>query len=205
VKLRFIDWIWHVRGKLALAPGQSSEDAFDRLDPLFRQAGTSDERTSDTLVFTKKNQAAQDTMSVFDGGALQIEKSVGGSVLRYNLTSKALLFCFLASPLFLVIAQSTVFIGTFEKPTPHEKKKHADMPMNPIDKALGAPQPDKSKKDDPDEDKKLSPKAAYIFSGIFAILYVVGRILEDRLIKAQFKKSLLAAPHGRSRQESRSM
>ena len=132
-------------------------------------------------------------MSVFDGGKLQIDKSVGGSVLRYHLTSRALLFCFLASPLFLGIAQFTVVIKQFEEPTPHEEKKHADIPMNPIDKALGAPEPDNSKKDDADEEKKLSPKAAYIFSGIFAVLYVVGRILEDRLMKVRFKKSLLDA------------
>jgi hypothetical protein len=192
LNLRFIDWIWHVRDNHALPPGQSSEDAFDRLDPLFRQTGTSYQRTNDTLIFSKKNQAAQDKMSVFDGGALQIDKSVGGSVLRYHLTSRALLFCFLASPLFLGIAQITVVISNFEKPTPHEEKKHADTPMNPIDKALGAPEPDNSKKkEDKDDDKKLSPKAAYIFSGIFAILYVVGRILEDRLMKARFKKRLL--------------
>ncbi len=191
MNLRFIDWIWHVRDSLALAPGQSSEDAFDRLDPLFRQTGTIYQRTNDTLIFSKKNPAAQDKMSVFDGGALQIDKSGGGPVLRYDLTSRALLFCFLASPLFLGIGQFTVVINKFEKPTPHEEKKHADMPMNPIDKALGAPEPDNSKKDDADEDKKLSPKAAYIFSGIFAILYVVGRILEDRLMKARFRKSLL--------------
>jgi len=43
-------------------------DAFDRLDPLFRQTGTSHERTDDTLVFRKKDQAAQDKMSIFDGG-----------------------------------------------------------------------------------------------------------------------------------------
>jgi len=193
VNLRFIDWIWHVRDSLALAPGQSSEDAFERLDPLFRQTGTSYQRTNDTLIFRKKNQAAQDKMSVFDGGELQIDKSVGGSVLRYHLTSRALLFCFLASPLFLGIAQVTVVLSHLEKPAPDEEKKHEDMPMNPIDKALGAPEPDKSKKD-ADDDKKLSPKAGYIFSGIFAILYVVGRILEDRLIKARFKKSLLADP-----------
>jgi hypothetical protein len=192
VNLRFIDWIWHVRDSLALAPGQSSEDAFDRLDPLFRQTGTSYQRINDTLIFRKKNQAAQDKMSVFDSGELQIDKSVGGSILRYHLTSRALLFCFLAGPLFLGIAQITVVISQFEKPAPDEEKKPADLPMNPIDKALGAPEPDKSKKDDPDE-KKLSPKAGYIFSGIFAFLYVVGRILEDRLIKARFKKSLLSA------------
>ncbi len=193
MKLRLIDWIWHVRDSLALTPGQSSEDAFDRLAPLFRQTGTSYQRTNDTLTFSKKNQAAQDKMSVFDGGALQIDKSVGGPVLRYDLTSRALLFCFLASPLFLGIAQLTVVISNFEKPTPHEEKKQADMPMNPIDKALGAPEPDNSKKEDADKDKKLSPKAAYLFSGIFAILYVVGRVLEDRLMKARFRKSLLEA------------
>jgi hypothetical protein len=191
VSLRLIDWIWRVRDSLALAPGQSSEDAFARLDPLFRQVGTSYERTNDTLIFSKKNQPAQDKMSVFDRGVLQIEKGVDGSVLRYDLTSKTLLFCFLASPLFLGIAQLTVVISHFEKPAPHEEKKHADPPMNPIDKFLGAPEPDKSKKPDSDEDKKLSPKAAYIFSGIFAFLYVVGRILEDRLMKARFRKSLL--------------
>jgi len=193
VNLRFIDWIWHVRDSVELAPGQSGEDAFDRLDPLFRQTGTSYQRTNDTLIFSKKNQASQDKMSVFDGGALQIDNGVGRSVLRYNLTSRALLFCFLAAPLFLAIAQFTVVISHFDKPTPDEEKKHTDIPMNPIDKALGAPEPDNSKKDDADDDKKLTPRAAYIFSGIFATLYVVGRILEDRLIKARFRKSLLQA------------
>jgi len=191
VNLRFIDWIWNVRGSLALAPGQSSDDAFARLDPMFRQSGTSHQRTNDTLIFSKKSQAAQDKMSVFDGGALHIDTSVGGSVLRYHLTSRTLLFCFLASPLFLGIAQLTLVVNHFEKPIPHEEMKHADVPMNPIDKALGSPEPDHSKKDDADDDKKLSPKAAYIFSGIFAILYVVGRILEDRLVKARFRKSLM--------------
>jgi hypothetical protein len=197
VNLRFIDWIWNVRGSLALAPGQSSDDAFDRLDPLFRQTGTSHQRTNDTLIFSKKDQAAQDKMSVFEGGALRIDKGVAGSVLRYHLTSRALLFCFLAPLLFLGIAQFTTVISKYDKP-PHEAvKKPTAMPMNPIDKALGAPAPDNSKKDDEDgpgkKGKKLSPKPAYIFAAIFATLYVVGRILEDRLVKALFKKSLLEA------------
>ena len=191
MNLRFIDWIWNVRDTLALDPRQSSEEAFGRLDPLFREPGTNCQRTDDTLIFSKKNQGAQDKMAVFDGGSLQIDRSVDGAVLRYHLTSRALLFCFLAAPFFLGIAQVTKVIGNFEKPAPHEEKKHPDVPMNPIDKALGAPEPDKSKKDEAKEDKKLSPTAAYIFAGIFAILYVVGRILEDRLIKARFKSSLL--------------
>jgi hypothetical protein len=196
MNLRFIDWIWHVRGSLALAPGQMSNDVFDRLDPLFRQTGTSHQRTNDTLTFTKKDHAAQDKMSIFDGGVLRVDKGVAGSVLRYHLISRALLFCFLAPLLFLSIAQLTVVIAKYDKP-PHEAtKKHAAMPLNPIDKALGAPAPDNSKKDDADsgkKGKKLSPKPAYIFAGIFASLYVVGRILEDWLIKARFKKRLLQA------------
>jgi hypothetical protein len=195
VNLRFIDWIWHIRGSLALAPGQLSDDAFDRLDPLFRQTGTSHQRTNDTLTFSKKDHAAQDKMSIFDGGALRIDKGVAGSVLRYHLISRALLFCFLAPLLFLGIAQFTIVINKFEKPPAEAPKKHAVMPMNPIDKALGAPAPDTSKKADADaagkRGKKPSPKPAYIFAGIFATLYVVGRILEDRLIKSLFKKRLL--------------
>jgi hypothetical protein len=196
VNLRYIDWIWHVRGSLALAPGQLSSDVFDRLDPLFRQTGTSHQRTNDTLTFTKKDHAAQDKMSIFDGGVLRIDKGVAGSVLRYHLISRALLFCFLAPLLFLSIAQLTVVIAKYDKP-PHEaEKKHAATPLNPIDKALGAPAPDNSKKGDDGpgkKGKKLSPKPAYIFAGIFAALYVVGRILEDRLIKTRFKMRLLQA------------
>jgi hypothetical protein len=198
VNLRFIDWIWHIRGSLALAPGQSGDQAFDRLDPLFRQTGTSHQRTNDTLTFRKKDQAAQDKMSVFDGGILRIERGAAGAVLRYHLTSRALLFCFLAPLLFLGIAQFTIVVVKHQKPSTDaakSKKKDAQMPMNPIDKALGAPAPEKPKKDGADKaegkDKKPSPTPAYVFAAIFACLYVLGRILEDRLIKARFKKRLL--------------
>ncbi|CAN5165979.1 hypothetical protein BH10PSE12_BH10PSE12_24960 [soil metagenome] len=204
MNLRFIDWIWHVRGSLALAPGQSGDEAFDRLDPLFRQTGTSHERTHDTLTFRKKDQAAQDKMSVFDSGVLQIEKGVVGPVLRYKLSSRILLFCFLAPLLFLGFAQLTVAVGKLEKPSTEaadkakkSSKKDAELPQNPIDKALGAPAPEKPKKDskdkDKDKDKKPSPTPAYVFAAIFATLYLLGRILEDRLVKTLFKKKLLGA------------
>lgn len=195
---RFFDWIWHIRGSLALAPGQSSDDAFDRLDPLFGEYGTSHERTGETLTFRKKDQAAQDKMSVFDGGVLRIERQATGSVLRYHLTSRALLFCFLAPLLFLAFAQFTVVIGKYEKPPAENaardaEKKKAEVPMNPIDKALGAPAPEKPGKDDKDKskDKKHSPTSAYVFAAMFAALYVVGRVFEDRLVKALFRKRLL--------------
>ncbi|MBT2134171.1 hypothetical protein KK137_07485 [Croceibacterium sp. LX-88] len=210
MNLRFTDWIWHVKGSLALAPGQSSDEAFDRLDPLFREPGTSHKRTGDTLTFRKKDQAAQDKMSIFTDGILQIERGVSGLVLRYHLTSRALLLCFLAPLLFLGFAQLTVAIGILDKPTAEElakekkkeeeeEKKIAARPLNPIDKFLGAPAPDKPKKDKGKDKKKKgeeedhgpSPMPAYVFAGIFAALYIGGRILEDRLVKSLFRKRLL--------------
>ncbi len=67
--------------------------------------------------------------------------------------------------------------------------------MNPIDKMLGAPAPDTSKKDDEEggggkKGKKLSATPAYVFVGIFSALYVIGRILEDWLMRRLFRKAL---------------
>ncbi|CAN5215327.1 hypothetical protein BH11PSE5_BH11PSE5_24770 [soil metagenome] len=208
MNLRFIDWIWHIRGSMPLVPEQSSEEAFDRLDPLFRQRGTSHERTYDTLTFRKKAQAPQDKMSIFDDGVLRIEKGEGGSVLRYNLTSRALLLCFLAPLLFLGFAQLTIVMGNQKSSTEasdkakKEEKKEPELKLNPIDKFLGAPEPEKPKKDDKkkgkdkdkdkddEKDDKPSPTPAYVFAAIFATLYIVGRILEDWLIKRLFRRKL---------------
>ncbi|WP_367279836.1 hypothetical protein [Blastomonas sp.] len=203
INLRLLDWIWNIRGSVPLAPGQSSDEAFARLDPLFQQPGTTYERTGDTLVFAKKDQAAQDKMSIFDAGALQIEPGAGGAVLRYRMASRALLFCFLAPLLFLAFGQLTVAVGKFagpdteaaEKDKKDEKKKDVVRELHPIDKFLGAPAPEKPK-DDKKEEKKdhsHSPTAAYVFAAIFAALYAAGRILEDRLIRSLFRKRLHAA------------
>ena len=77
MNLRFIDWIWHIRGTLPLPAGQSTGEAFARLEGLFGQAGTSHELAGDSLTFSKKDQAAQDKMSVFDSGVLRIEVAKG--------------------------------------------------------------------------------------------------------------------------------
>jgi hypothetical protein len=206
VNLRYVEWIWHVSGSLPLPPGQSNDQAFDRLEPLFNQPGTSHQRTADALTFVKKNQAAQDKMSVFDGGVLQIDRSDPGPALHYRLTSRALLYCFLAPLFFLAIGQLTITLARFEKPpadaaksagkakTPD--KKDVLVPLNPIDKYLGAPAPEKPKKDDPDgpgHRKKAKATAAYVFAAIFATLYLVGRVLEDRLVRNLFRKALLNA------------
>lgn len=211
MNLRYIDWIWHIRGTLALIPGQSSDEAFDRLDPLFRESGTSHERTNDTLTFRKTNPGAQDKMSIFDGGALRIEHDAGGPVLRYHLTSRALLFCFLAPLLFLAFAQLNLAIGILDKPSAEEaaaekkkaeeeeEKRLAERAQNPIDKFLGAPAPEKPEEEDDDkeeeeEDEGPSPTPAYVFAGIFAALYVGGRLLEQWLIKSVFRKRLSGEP-----------
>lgn len=206
MNLRYIDWIWNIRGNLALAPGLSGNEAFDRLEPLFLETGTSHERSGDTLTFTKKDPAAQDKMSVFDRGVLKIEAGETGPELRYSLTSKALLFCFLAPLLFIGLAQLTVAFGKTEKPkdeaastsgkssdgTKKPEKKDKVLKLHPIDVALGAPAPEKPKKDKAEEGKKKpSPTAGYVFAGIFATLFLVGRILEDQLVRSLFNKRLM--------------
>lgn len=217
MNLRFIDWIWHIRGSLALAPGQSGDEAFDRLDPLFQKGGTRHERSGDTLTFSKKDQAAQDKMSIFDSGTLTVEPGEAGgagAVLRYNLKSKALLFCFLAPLLFLSFAGLNMALGELHRPKTEQakkaaeakekaeeekKKKKAEVPMNPVDKFLGAPEPEKpkdkekgkdGKEKDKGDDKKPPTTPAFVFAGIFFTLYVVGRILESWLIRSLFRKAL---------------
>lgn len=199
VNLRFIDWIWHVRGSVPLPSGQSSDQAFARLDPLFHEVGTTYERSSATLTFSKKDQPAQDSMSVFDSGVLQIEEGTGGPILRYRLASRALLFCFLVPLLFLAFAQLTIALNAFEKPAvagastaaKDADKKKPEVRLNPIDKALGAPEPEKPKDGKGDKpEKKPTPTSAYVFAAIFVALYGVGRILEDRLVKRLFIRRL---------------
>lgn len=170
--------------------GQSGEQALDRLEPLFHQSGTKLQRNADGLIFSKKSQAAQDKMSVFDGGELRIDASAATPILRYHLTSRALLYCLLASFLFLGVALATPFIARLDKKAPHEAEKHETIALNPIDKMLGAPEPEKPKEDGKDDEEKLSPKSAYVFAAIFAFLYAVGRILEDWLVRRLFGRAL---------------
>lgn len=200
VNFRFIDWIWNVRGSVPLEPLQSSDEAFNRLDPLFREYGTSHERTGDTLTFSKKDQPAQDKMSVFDAGVLKIEQGVAGAALHYRLSSRALLFCFCLPLLFLFFAQATIAIGEYRKPAMEaaekakaaKKKEPVVRELHPLDTFLGAPAPEAPKKDGAAkrEDKQHSPKSAYVFAAMFAALYVIGRILEQWLVQRLFRKAL---------------
>lgn len=201
VTLRLLDWIWHIRGTVDLPAGQTSDEAFARLQPLLRQPGTSQQRGGDGLRFHKKDPASQDAMAVFENGLLQVEQGPAGPVLRYHLISRALLLCFLAPLLFLAFAQLTIAVGEWQKPAAEaaakakaDKKKDANkdqvMPMNPIDKALGAPAPNKDGKKPDRKGDKYSPTSAYVFASLFALLYGIGRILEARLVKMRLRKRL---------------
>jgi hypothetical protein len=206
VNLPYIDRIWRVQGSLPLDPPQSPAEAFARLDPLFQTPETTYRVDGDTLAYNNRNPAAQEKIATFTRGTLRVAD--GGSKLLYDLVSPALLFCFLAPLLFLGFAQLTIAIGEIDKPTAAAEAKAkaeqeksekviAAVPMNPIDKALGAPAPDKPKKDEKkdkekekDEKKGPSPTPAYVFAGIFATLFLVGRILEPWLIRREFRRRL---------------
>ncbi len=207
---RFFTWIWHIRGEVPLPADVSPDEAFARLDPLFAHAGTTHARMGDAVFVTKRDQLAQDPLSVVDNGTLRIEPGEQGPVLRYHLVSRALLYCFFAPLLFLAVAQLTVFLGTLDKPTPAElakekaKKekddKKGEIQLNPVDKFLGAPAPEKpkdetkdskdKKKDGDEESKGFSPTTAYVFAGIFVALWVLGRLLEPWLIRRLFQRTL---------------
>lgn len=202
--MRLIDWIWTVRGELPLPAGQSADEAFARLEPFFREPGTSFDQSAGSLSFTKKDPLAQDKMSIYDAGELRVEDTGSGGVLRYWMTSRSLLFCFLAPLLFVAFGQIIVGVGMLTKPDTEqadkkkkdEKDKDKVRELHWIDQMLGAPAPEKPKKDEKDKKKedgskdRFSPTSAYVFAGLFALLYVIGRILEDRLIRRRFLRSL---------------
>jgi hypothetical protein len=206
VKLPFIDRIWRVESSLPLEEPLLPEEVFDRLDPLFQANGTSYEIDGDTLTFSKHNPAAQDKLATFTRGKLRVVGRGERSELAYDLTSPALLACFLAPLLFLAFAQITIAIGELEKPATEAARESAEeddeekkeLKLHPIDIALGAPEPkdpdEKEDGEDEKKDKKHSPTAAYILAAIFATLYVVGRILEPWLIKSTFRKALSNSP-----------
>jgi hypothetical protein len=206
--VKLFDWIWKVEGELALPPGLSADEAYARLEPMLREPGTTLERNGEQLSYAKKDPVAQDKLAVFEKGELLVETGEGGGVLRWRLTSRALLACFLAPLLFLGFAQLNVTVGKYEKAKAEaaekaegakkkkdEKKDEEVKPLHPIDKFLGAPEPEKPKKDEKkkkeDENDKFSPTPAYVFAGIFAALYVIGRWLEAWLVNRRFRQRLL--------------
>ncbi|MEL7110442.1 MAG: hypothetical protein AAGL99_14350 [Pseudomonadota bacterium] len=226
--------VWFIEGKLPLKPGQTCEDVFERLAPLFHEKGTTFDTHHETLTFSKKDQAAQDKMSIFDSGVLRVDTDNTAPTLSYRMKSRALLACFIAPLIFLAFAQFASAVNMLHGEDGDAAESDADRrstsvaeeedeeekvyALNPIDKFLGAPepkQPDKDEDESADEadgrrstggdagepedeeeedDKKHNPIPAYVFAGIFSVIYIVGRVLEDWLIKRRFRRLLETEP-----------
>jgi hypothetical protein len=197
VRLPYIDAIWRTRGDITLDAPLAAEEAFARLDPLFQTPGTTHTVDGDTLRYTKANPGAQDPLATFTRGTLQITEH---GRLLYDLSSTALLLCFLAPLLFLAFAQLAVAANAWEKSgieasEKSEKDKDEAKPvrkLNPIDEFLGAPAPEdpNKKKDDKKKDDPHSPTPAYVLAGLFFAIYLVGRALEPWLIRRRLRKAL---------------
>lgn len=192
-----------MRSSLALDESLSPDEAFARLDPLLQTAGTQYEVAGDTLTYSKENPAAQDKLATFTSGTLTISQQGTGSRLSYDLGSTALLLCFLAPLLFLAFAQLAVTLSAMDGPLTEDargvdkknKDEDKEIRLNWIDQMLGAPEPEqpdekKDKEKEKEKEEKHSPTPAYVLAGIFAVLYVVGRILEPWLIKRTFRSAL---------------
>jgi hypothetical protein len=213
VNLPYIDRIWRAKGEVVLDEPLTPEEAFDRLDPLFQTAGSAYAVEGDTLGYSKHNPAAQDKLATFTRGTLRLDRQDGRSRLVFDVSSTALLLCFLAPLLFLGFAQTMVVLnawdvaGTATTEAP-EKDKEAEKPkvkreLHPLDKLLGAPEPDdpnKKKDKEKDEDKekkeKFDPTRAYVLAGLFFLIYLVGRVLEPYLFKRTLRAVLATGQTG---------
>ncbi len=203
--LRLIDWIWTARGEVPLPDGLSADEALDRIEPIFAEAPrTSYVREAGTLHYAKKDPAAQDTLSAFEKGTLSVDVGAAGPVVRYRLTSRILLFCFLLPLLFIGFGQITLAAGEYQKakaeakakaePEKAKKDEKKVLELHPIDKMLGAPAPEKPKDGEGGSRKrKPSATAAYVFAGFFVILYLVGRFLEPWLVRRLLRRKLSGA------------
>lgn len=212
VKLPLIDWIWRVRGSVRMDPPLTTDETFARIEPLFRADGTNHSIEGDTLTYDKVNPAAQDVMATFTKGTLRIAYENGVQKLVFSLSSPALLCCFLAPFLFLTFAQVTVYLNALETPAAEaagageeeeEEEEDKEVPqLHPIDVFLGAPAPEDPNAEDAEgrgeeeeeEEGKHSPTPAYVLAGLFAALFLVGRMLEPWLIKRMFRKALANPP-----------
>jgi len=199
VNLSYIDWIWRIKGTVAIAPSQSAAETFGKLEDLFQEKNTRYQIDRDTLTFTKKNALPQDKLSVFERGTLRVSRGV----LRYDLMSRALLACFLAPLFFFALGHAGVAVDKWRNPPEVVKAKMEaakkrslvkpeDVPMNPIDQFLGAPEPEKKKDGEQmgKRNRKPSMTTAYTYMGIFFALWIGGRILEHKRIHRRLRKKL---------------
>lgn len=206
----YIDRIWRAEGDITIAEQLSPDEAFARLDPLFQTPGSDYAVEGDTLGYVKRNPAAQDKLATFTKGTFRVAPAAGGGTrLFFDVTSTALLLCFLAPLLFLGFAQLAHAVNDYERAkteataSAKDKKDEAkDKPvpqLHWIDQMLGAPAPkdpkaDKDKKKEPKEKIKTTP--AYVLAGLFFVIYLVGRFLEPWLLKRTLRAALTGSGAG---------
>ena len=206
MNLPYIEKIWRAEGSLMLDEPQSADEAFDRLDPLFKTNGTTYQIDGDTLTYKKDNPAAQDKLATFTSGTVRMVQEPTGTRLDYDVKSPALLMVFLAPLLFLAFGQLAVVVNawdtsaddeTEQSEKAEEEEEEQEVKLHPIDEFLGAPQPEtleekkqrEEEKEEEDEGKH-NPIPAFVLAALFAILYGLGRVLEPYLLRKTFRKYL---------------
>ncbi|MGB3796289.1 MAG: hypothetical protein WA957_08290 [Alteraurantiacibacter sp.] len=205
LKLPFIDRIWTARGHIELYPPRSAADAFARLDPMLQENVTDYSVDGDTLTYHKSNPAAQDKMATFPKGTFQVKREEGKSLLQYELVSPALLMVFLAPLFFLAFTQVADVINELEKPEieeliDDEEEDEEPQPLNSLDQWLGAPAPETlaekkareaaEEKEEQEEEGNHSTMPAKIIAGIFAALWLFGRLFEPWLMRKRLRAVL---------------
>ncbi len=204
-KMHFIDWIWRARGSVELNPPMSPAQVFEKLDPILDEADVTPNADEGSLTYKKHNPGAQDRLATFSSGKLLVQEEEGQMRLRYDLKSPALRLVFLAPLLFLAIAVGTEILSDHErlkqeqeeaaKGEEEEEEDEEEEPRNPIDVFLGAPEPltleeKKQREEEKKDEDKHSAKPAYVFAGIFATLWLLGRFLEPWLVRRTFRRTL---------------
>jgi len=215
IALPYIDRIWRAEGSVIVPEPLTADQAFTRLDPLFQTPGTHYAVERDTLAYSKRNPAAQDKLATFTRGSLRVaQQQDGTSRVFFNVSSTALLLCFLAPLLFLAFAQIMVTVNAWDKAAMEaaeaaeggkakDEEKDETKPvskLHPLDQMLGAPAPEDPAKKDKNKNKdkdKFDPTPAYVLAGLFFVIYCVGRVLEPWLLKRTLRAAL-SAQHGES-------
>ena len=190
-----IDRIWIARGTLELDEQLDAREAFDRLAPLFDPQEVELDSSGTTLTYRKANPEAQHKLATFSSGTLEFQTRDETARIAYRVRSPALLLTFLAPLLFLAFGQAIVGIGMVNQAMTAEEKEDDDEDpgeLHWIDQMLGAPAPEKDEDNDEEEeeDDDHSPFRAYGLAGVFALIYLVGRILEPRLFRSAMSKAL---------------
>lgn len=216
-RVPYIDRIWRAASSIELDAQLSVREVFERLAPLFDTQGTEVAIDDNAMTYAKTNPGAQDKLATFTSGTLVITEEKATTRLSYDVGSTALFLCFLAPLAFLALGQFAIFLNEIERPVylaekaEREAEKEAEedkvVELHWIDQMLGAPAPKqpgeeeasrreeaRGGEDRDDEGEGYhSPETAYAFAGIFAAIYLVGRVLEPYLLKRTFR-SALASP-----------